>query len=93
MSVKFKYVILLILWILFSLRIYPTSLEKTLLESAKIIIGSGLYAVGMTLIVNGLKYRFTKSYFSREQFIKWVLVIALITSISASFEHYLKIKG
>jgi len=93
MSVRFKFILLLILWILFSLRIYPTSLEKTLLESAKIIIGSGLYAVGMTLIVNGLKYRFTKSYFSREQFIKWVLVIALITSISASFEHYLKIKG
>lgn len=93
MQIRLKFILILIFWILFSLRIYPSSLEKTLLESAKIILGSGLYALGLTLIINGLKYRFTKTYYSREQFIKWVLVIALITSISASFEHYLRIRG
>lgn len=93
MFTKLKFLIISLFWILFSLRIYPSNFEKTLLESAKIVLGSGLYALGMTIIINGLKYRFTRTYFSREQFIKWVLVIALITSISASFEHYLRLRG
>ncbi|MFN3921422.1 MAG: hypothetical protein ACK4K4_03375 [Caldimicrobium sp.] len=80
-------------WFLFSLRIYPTNLEKTLLESAKIFLGSGFYALGLTIIINGLKYRFTKKYFSKREFLKWCLVIALLTSISASFEHYFRLRG
>ncbi len=82
-----------LLWFLFSLRIYPLNIEKTILESAKIFFGSGLYALGLTIIINGLKYRFSKKYFSKIDFLKWFLVIALLTSLSASFEHYFRMKG
>lgn len=86
------YGVMAFFWFLLSLRPYPSSLEKSIIESAKIFFGSGLYALGLTIIVNGLKFRFTKRYFSREQFIKWVLVLALLISLSASFEHYFRMK-
>lgn len=86
------YGVMAFFWFLLSLRIYPSSLEKSIIDSAKIFFGSGLYALGLTIIVNGLKFRFTKRYFSREQFIKWVLVLALLISLSASFEHYFRMK-
>lgn len=87
------YGIIAFFWFLLSLRIYPSSLEKSIIESAKIFFGSGLYALGLTIIINGLRFRFTKRHFSREQFIKWILVVALLTSLSASFEHYFRMKG
>lgn len=87
------FLILGIFWFLFSLRIYPTNLEKTFLESAKIFFGSGLYALGLTIIINGLKFRFTKKYFTRYDFLRWFFIIALLTSLSASFEHYFRMKG
>ncbi|MFN3568006.1 MAG: hypothetical protein ACK4UR_03745 [Caldimicrobium sp.] len=87
------FLILGIFWFLFSLRIYPSNFEKTLLESAKIFFGSGLYALGLTLIINGLKFKFTKKYFSRYDFLKWFFLIALLTSLSASLEHYFRMKG
>lgn len=80
------------LWFLFSLRIYPSSIEKTIVESLKIFFGIALYAFGLTIIINGLKFRFTKKSFNRIQFIKWMLFIALITAISASFEHYFRMR-
>ncbi len=88
----FKYGLIALFWFLFSLRIYPSSLEKSLVESAKIFFGSGLYALGLTIIINGLKFRFTKTSFTRKAFIRWVLLIALLTSLSASFEHYFRMK-
>lgn len=93
LNLPFSYILILLLWFLFSLRIYPHNWEKTLLESAKIFIGSGIYALGLTIIINGLKYRFRQNYFTRRDFIKWFLIIALLTSLSASIEHYFKIKG
>ncbi|MDW8093506.1 MAG: hypothetical protein RMI63_00580 [Caldimicrobium sp.] len=81
-----------ILWVILSLRIYPSSFEKTILESIKILFGTGLYALGLTIIINGLKFRFTKKSFSRAQFLRWALLIALLTSLSASFEHYFRMK-
>ncbi|WP_068515305.1 hypothetical protein [Caldimicrobium thiodismutans] len=88
----FSYSLIALLWFLFSLRIYPSSLEKTFVESAKILFGSGLYALGLTIIINGLKFRFSKKSFTRRQFLRWVLLIALLTTLSASFEHYLRMK-
>ncbi|WP_038056820.1 hypothetical protein [Thermodesulfobacterium hydrogeniphilum] len=76
------------LWILFSLRIYPSDLLKTFLESGKIFIGSGLYGLGMTIIANGLTAKIAKKHFSREYFIKIALWLAVITAISASLEFY-----
>ncbi|MFN4196897.1 MAG: hypothetical protein ACK4FM_02690 [Caldimicrobium sp.] len=87
------FLILGIFWLLFSLRIYPTNLEKTLLESAKIFFGSGLYAMGITVIISGIKFRLTKKYFSKYEFLKWFILIAFLTSLSASFEHYFRMKG
>lgn len=87
-----KYFLMGLFWILLSLRIYPSNLSKTLLESLKIFIGSGLYALGLTIIMNGLLFKLRKRYLSREQFIKWFLLIALLTVISASFEHYFRMK-
>lgn len=86
------YILIGIFWLLFSLRIYPSSISKTLFESLKIFLGSGLYGLGLTIIINGLLYKFRKKYLTREQFIKWVLIIALLTAISASFEHYFRMK-
>ncbi len=88
-----SYGLLSFFWILFSLRIYPSSLEKTLIESFKILIGSGLYGIGLTIIVNWLKFRFTKQTFTGKQYLRWILWLALLTSLSASLEHYFRIKG
>jgi len=85
--------LLALFWLLFSLRIYPLSLSKTLLETLKIFLGSGLYGLGLTIILNGLKFKFTKKYYTREQFLKMALIIALLTALSASFEHYFRMKG
>jgi len=92
-GIKPAYFVLILLWILLSLRIYPSNLTKTLLESLKILFGSGLYALGMTIIANGLKFRFTRTYFTREQFIRWVVLLAFLTSFFASLEHYFRMKG
>lgn len=81
-----------IFWFLFSLRIYPSNISKTLLESLKIFLGSGLYGLGLTIIINGLLFKFRKKHLTREQFIKWVLLIAFLTALSASFEHYFRMK-
>lgn len=92
-EIKPTYFVLILLWILLSLRIYPSNLTKTFLESLKILLGSGLYALGITIIVNGLKFRFTRTYFTKEQFIRWVVLLAFLTSFFASLEHYFRIKG
>lgn len=89
----FYFVLIGILWVLLSLRLYPNNIEKTFFESAKIFLGSGLYALGLTIIINGLKFRFSKKSFSKRDFLKWFLTIALLTSLSASFEHYFRMKG
>ncbi|MCS7150444.1 MAG: hypothetical protein N2Z40_01140 [Caldimicrobium sp.] len=89
---RLLFILIGILWFLFSLRIYPSSIEKTIVESSKIFFGTALYALGLTIIINGLKFRFTKKSLNRIQFIKWVLFIALITAISASFEHYFRMR-
>ncbi len=91
-KLNLKVSLLIVFWILFSLRIYPSNQLKTILESLKIFFGSGLYALGLIIIINGLLFRFTKKHLAREQFIKWFLWMALIISISASFEHYFRMK-
>ncbi len=89
---KINYILMGFFWFLFSLRIYPGNFSKTLVESLKIFLGSGLYGLGLTIIINGLLFKFRKKHLTREQFIKWVLIIALLTAISASFEHYFRMK-
>ncbi len=83
-----EFLLPIFLWILFSLRIYRLDLAKTILESGKIFIGSGLYGLGMTIIANGLTAKIVKKHFSREYFIKLALWLAAITAISASLEFY-----
>ncbi|NPA39108.1 MAG: hypothetical protein GXO57_01485 [Thermodesulfobacteria bacterium] len=83
-----KYLLPFILWILLSIRFYPGYIEKTIIESGKMFLGSGLYGLGMTLIFNGLSSKIWKKALSRENFIKMVLWLAVITSLSASLDHY-----
>ena len=80
------------LWILFSLRIFPSDLMKTFIASGKIFIGSGLYGLGFTIILNGLKTKFSKKPFTRRQFIRIFLWLTVITCFSASLEFYLDIR-
>ncbi|QER41275.1 hypothetical protein F1847_00425 [Thermodesulfobacterium sp. TA1] len=78
----------ILLWVLLSLRIYPTDLEKTLWHSGKILIGSGLYGLGITIIFNGLLAKFTKKSLNRDQFLKMALWLAVLTAVGASLEFY-----
>jgi len=87
-----KYILPFILWVLLSIRFYPASVSKTIIESGKIFLGSGLYGLGMTLIFNGLSSKIWKKALSRENFIKMVLWLAVITSLSASLDHYFLMK-
>jgi len=82
----------ILLWFLFSVRYYPSDLVKTVLETAKIFFGSGLWSLGVVLIVNGLLHRFTKRSIEPNAMIQWVLWLAVITAVSASFEHYFGIR-
>lgn len=86
-----KFLIPFFLWVLLSLRIYPESLIKSLLHSGKIFIGCGLYGLGLTIIFNGLLAKVIKKSLTREQFIKTVLWLAVITAIGASLEYYFHI--
>ncbi|WP_028841550.1 hypothetical protein [Thermodesulfobacterium hveragerdense] len=78
----------IVLWVLLSLRIYPLDLMKTLWDSGKIFIGSGLYGLGITIIFNGLLAKFTKKGLNRDQFIKMALWLAVLTAVGASLEFY-----
>ncbi len=82
----------LLLWFLFSIRFYPNDLTKTLWETAKIFIGSGLWSLGILLIVNGLLHRFSQRSLEPRSLLRWVLWLSVITSLSASIEHYLRMK-
>ncbi len=86
-----KFVLPIILWFLFSLRIFPSNLTKTLVESGKMFIGSGLYGFGMAIMANALTAKLTKKHFSREYLIKLALWLAVITAISASLDHYFRL--
>lgn len=86
-----KFLLPFSLWILLSLRIYPENLVKTVLHSGKIFIGCGLYGLGLTIIFNGLITKITKKSLTREQFIKMVLWLAVITAVGASLEFYFHI--
>ncbi len=86
------YFLIVLFWILLSLRIYPSNITKTIFESLKMFVGSGLWGLGVTLIMNGLLFRFTKRSLTREQFIKMILGIAFLTSFFASLEHYFRIR-
>lgn len=86
-----KFLLPLFLWIILSLRIYPENLVKTVIHSGKIFIGCGLYGLGLTIIFNGLITKITKKSLNREQFIKMVLWLAVITAVGASLEFYFRI--
>ncbi len=85
------YLIPIILLILFSLRIYPGHLSTTIIESGKMLIGSLLYGLGMTIVGNALLVKMKKNPLSREKFIKTFLWLAVITAFSASLDHYFRI--
>ncbi len=85
---KGSYVLPALLWILFSIRIVHGNVEASVIETGKILIGSLLYGLGMTLVFNGLNSKINKKSLSREGFIKMVLWLATLTSFSASLDHY-----
>lgn len=86
-----KYFCLFIFWFLFSLRTdYPT-FSKNLWETLRLFFSSGLFGLGLTVILNGLKVKFGKSAFSRAKFLEIFLWLALITSAAGFLEHYLKL--
>jgi len=88
MPFSLKLLLPILLWFLFSIRYYPSDLEKTVVETAKIFIGSGLWSLGTVLVVNGLLHRFSRRSLDPHSMLRWVLWLAVITAISASFEHY-----
>ncbi|PMP68519.1 MAG: hypothetical protein C0190_01440 [Thermodesulfobacterium geofontis] len=83
-----QYILPFILWILLSIRIYPSNILETILHSGKIFIGCGLYGLGMTIIINGLLTKFAKKTLKRESFIKIALWLTVITALAASLEFY-----
>lgn len=85
---NYQFILPFLLWIFFSLRIYPSDIAKSILHSGKIFIGCGLYGLGMTIIINGISAKLAKKTFSKESFIKIALWLAVITAISASLEFY-----
>lgn len=89
---NYQFVLPFLLWILFSLRIFPSDIKETLIHSGKIFIGSGLYGLGMTIILNGLLTKLAKKTFKRENFIKIALWLAAITAFAASVEFYFGLK-
>jgi hypothetical protein len=88
MRFSLKLILPILLWFLFSLRYYPSDFGKTVIETAKIFIGSGLWSLGTVLVVNGLLHRFSKRSLEPATVLRWVLWLAVLTAISASFEHY-----
>jgi len=89
---NYQFILPFSLWVLFSLRIYPSDILKSILHSGKIFIGCGLYGFGLTIIINGLSAKLVKKTFEREKFIKIALWLAVITALSASLEFYFGIK-
>jgi len=89
---NYQFILPFFLWVLFSLRIYPSDVLKSILHSGKIFIGCGLYGLGLTIIINGLSAKLAKKTFGREKFIKIALWLAVITALSASLEFYFGIK-
>lgn len=83
-----QYILPFILWILLSIRIYPSNISETILHSGKIFVGCGLYGLGMTIILNGLLTKLAKKTLKRESFIKIALWLAVITAFAASLEFY-----
>ncbi len=86
--INYRFILPFFLWVLFSLRIYPSDIVKSVLHSGKIFIGCGLYGLGLTIIINGLSAKLAKKTFGRENFIKTALWLAVITAFSASLEFY-----
>ncbi len=87
-----KLVLPAILWLLFSLRIFPNNLQETILHSGRIFIGSGLYGLGFTIILNGLSVKFTKKAMDRQKFVSTALWLAVLTSFAASVEFYFRMR-
>ena len=83
-----SFVIPFLLWILFSIRVFPHDIWLTVKKTLYMLIGSLLYGLGMTLIFNGLNSKINKKSLSRENFVKMVLWLAVLTSFSASMDHY-----
>ncbi|MCS7279111.1 MAG: hypothetical protein NZ530_03505 [Thermodesulfobacteriaceae bacterium] len=86
-----KYFLLFIFWFLFSLRTdYPT-FSKNIWETLRLFFSSGLFGLGLTVILNGLRVKFGKTAFSRYKFLEIFLWLSLITAATSFFEHYFKI--
>lgn len=89
---KHQFFLPLILWILLSIRLYPSDFFKSVIHSGKIFIGCGLYGLGITIILNGILTKLSKKSLERETFIKYVLWLAVLTALFASLEFWLKIR-
>ncbi len=89
---SWQFILPFILWIIFSLRIYPNDFIQTLFHSGKIFIGCGLYGFGLSIITNGLLSKLAKKTLGRKNFIKLFLWLAVLTAFSASIEFYFGIK-
>ena len=87
-----KSILPIALWILFSLRIFPGNIQETILHSGRIFIGSGLYGLGFTIILNGLSVKFTKKATDRQKFVSTALWLAVLTSFAASIEFYFRMR-